>query len=102
MTAGCTSKRKEAPAAVFAGSAPVQTRSRPSKAVFAGSAPVTKDASSNRPLGTALMDGRTKRIKESLVAAAASTQEALDKVTFTEDLRTGGDKARKTALQDAY
>ena len=98
MTVGCSSKRKEAVAASLQ---TTRASHHSKKSVSAGSAPV-KPASSNRPLDTALMDGRTKRIKESLVAAAASTQEALDKVTFTEDLRTGGDKAKKTALQDAY
>ena len=93
MTVGCTAKRKEAVS--------VTRAIHCSKPVSAGSAPV-KPASSSRPLETALMDGRTKRIKESLVAAADGTQEALGKVTFTEDLRTGGDRAKKIALQDAY
>ena len=52
------------------------------------------------PISTALMDGRTQRIKLSLEGEASRLGESLDGIGFDEDIRTGGDKRKKAALTD--
>ena len=49
-----------------------------------------------------LMDGRTRRLLDSLKGQLASMESELNALTFKEDLDTGGDKKRKSALQEAF
>ena len=59
-----------------------------------------KDALDANP--AVLMDGRTRRILESLKGQVESLQNDLNDLTFLEDLDTGGDKKRKSALQEVF
>ena len=49
-----------------------------------------------------LMDGRTRRIVESLKGQLAPLQSDLNAVALNEDLDTEGDKKRKSELQGAF
>ena len=59
-----------------------------------------KDALDANP--AVLMDGRTRRILESLKGQVETLQNDLNDLTFLEDLDTGGDKKRKSALQEVF
>jgi len=54
----------------------------------------------NQPSGheSAVMDGRSKRIMESLCKETDSVESTLKSTTFDEDLQTGGDKQKKADL----
>ena len=60
------------------------------------------DASPELEHEAALLDGRTRRLRGSLEAAADGIDKDIQALSFNEELRTGGDKVKKAALVDLF
>ena len=49
-----------------------------------------------------MLDGRTRRLRDSLEAVADGIDKDIQALPFDEELRTGGDKVKKAALADLF